>query len=85
MISAVLSCYFVTEIKGESYLGLCFFNCERHSDDNNRDIYHEISDKINLNEYMCGRFNRTGISCSKCGEGLSFSPITLVVSTQGQI
>ena len=73
MISAVLSCYCVTESlsKGENYLGLCFYNCERHSHNKYQDIYHEISDKTDLNEYMCGRFNRTGISCSKCAEGLS--------------
>ena len=72
MISAVLSCYCVTESNSETYLGLCFYNCERHSNDNkNPNIYHDISDKTDLNEYMCGRFNRTGISCSKCAEGLS--------------
>ena len=71
MISAVLKCYCVTESKGETYLGLCFYNCGRHSDDNHLHIYYEISDKTHLNEYMCGRFNRTGISCSKCVEGLS--------------
>ena len=70
LISAVLSCYCVTD-EGKTYVDLCFYNCERHSDDNNRDIYHEISDKIDLNEYMCGRFNRTGISCSNCAEVLS--------------
>ena len=72
MISAVLSCYCVTESKGETYLGLCFYNCERQSNDSKYpNIYHEISDKTDLNEYMCGRFNRTGILCSKCAEGLS--------------
>ena len=41
--------------------------CERHSSDSKYpNIYSEISDKTDLNEYMCGRFNRTGISCSKC-------------------
>ena len=71
MISAVLKCYCVTDIKGETYLGLCFYNCVWNSDDNYQDIYHKISDKTDLNEYMCGRFNRTGISCSKCAKGLS--------------
>ena len=71
MISAVLECYCVTENKGETYLGLCFYNCVWHSDDNYQDVYHKISDKIDLNDYICGRFNRTGISCSKCAEGLS--------------
>ena len=72
MISAVLSCYCVTESKRETYLGLCFYNCERQSNDSKYpNIYHEISDKTDLNEYMCGRFNRTGILCSKCAEGLS--------------
>ena len=71
LMSAVLECYCVTGNKGETYLGLCFYNCVWHSDDNYQDIYHEISDKEHLNEYMCGRFNRTGVSCSKCAKGLS--------------
>ena len=51
MISAVLSCYCVTESKGEPYLGLCFYNCEQHSNDSKyTNIYHEISDEIDLNE-----------------------------------
>ena len=72
MISAVLSCYCVTESKGETYLGLCFYNCERNSNDSKYTyIYQTISDKTDVNEYMCGHFNRTGILCSKCAEGLS--------------
>ena len=76
LISAVLSCYCVTKSKGETYLSLCFYNCEWHSNDSKYpNIYQTISDKTDLNEYICGRFNRTGISCSKCAEGLS--PIVL--------
>ena len=71
LMSAVLEFYCVTGNKGETYLGLCFYNCVWHSDDNYQDIYYEISDKKHLNEYMCGRFNRTGVSCSKCAKGLS--------------
>ena len=61
----------MTEIKDKTYLGLCFYNCDRHSDDNYQDIYHKVSDKTEVNEYLSGRFNRTGILCSKCAEGLS--------------
>ena len=73
MISVVMGCYCVTKSKGETYLSLCFYNCGWHSNDSKYpNIYQlTVSDKTDLNEYMCGRFNRTGISCSKCAEGLS--------------
>ena len=77
MISVVLSCYCVTESKSETYLGLCFCNCDWYSNDSKYpNIYHKISDKTDMNEYMCGPFNRTGISCSKCAE----EPSLLIIS-----
>ena len=72
MISTVLNCYCVTEANGETYAGLCFYNCERavHNGEY-QNVYHDISNKTNLNEVMCGRFSRTGILCGECKEGLS--------------
>ena len=65
MVSAVLSCFCVTSYN-DLYSGYCFYNCERKPH-----IYNEISNEVNLNEYMCGRFNRTGISCGQCKNGTS--------------
>ena len=72
MISAVLSCYCVTETNGETYAGLCYYNCEWpfHLQDF-RNIYPEITNKRSLNEFMCGHFKRTGILCGECEKGLS--------------
>ena len=72
MISAVLNCYCVTEANNEMYLGLCFYNCERPvTRKAYQTIYHDISNRSELNDYMCGRFNRVGIACGECKPGLS--------------
>ena len=73
MFSAVLNCYCVTEANNEMYLGLCFYNCERPVSTSKayETIYHDISNKSELNDYMCGRFNRVGIACGECKPGLS--------------
>ena len=72
MVSAVLNCYCVTEVNNEMYVGLCFYNCERPVTSKvYQTIYHDISNKSELNDYMCGRFNRTGIACGECNPGLS--------------
>ena len=75
LVSGILNCYCITRVQNETYLGLCFYNCERSRSHNrvyqNTVIYHEISDKniSELNDYMCGRFNRKGISCGQCKPG----------------
>ena len=56
MVSAVMSCFCVTRSNNELYSGYCFYNCEQHTN------IHKISNKVDLNKYMCGRFNRTGIN-----------------------
>ena len=67
MVSAIMSCYCVTEANNKTYAGFCFYNCERKTTENiYQSVYQIISDKKDLNEYMCGRFNRIGISCGKC-------------------
>ena len=72
MISAVLNCYCVTQVNNETYLGLCFYNCERPiTDKAYQTIYHDISNISKLNDYMCGRFNRIGIGCGECRPGMS--------------
>ena len=71
MILAVVECYCITEVDNATYAGYCFYNCGRQTPkDKYTNIYHIISDKKDLNEYMCGCFNRTGISCGKCKPGL---------------
>ena len=68
LVSSVVNCYCVTRVENETYLGLCFYNCESPITNN---IYqNEISDVASLNEFMCGRFHRTGISCGECKPGL---------------
>ena len=73
MVSAVLNCFCVTSSNNELHAGYCFYNCERHIniDKLNDNTYHEISNKEDLNEDMCGRFSRTGISCGQCKNGTS--------------
>ena len=72
MISAVLNCYCVIQVKNEMYVSLCFYNCERPvTDKEYQTIYHDISNKSELNDLMCGRFNRTGIGCGECQPGTS--------------
>ena len=72
LVSGVLNCYCVTRVENETYLGSCFYNCERHSVYNKmyQSVYHAISDVADLNDFMCGRFNRKGISCGQCKPGL---------------
>ena len=65
MVSAVMSCFCVTGSNSELCSGYCFYNCEQHTN------IHKISNKVDLNKYMCGRFNRTGISCGECNNGTS--------------
>ena len=72
-VSAVLSCYCVTEVNNEMYAGLCFYNCGRLISSKARQIitYRDISNASNLNDNMCGHFKRTGIACGECKPGLS--------------
>ena len=72
MVSAVLNCYCVTKVNSETYFGLCFYNCERPvTDKEYQTIYHDVSNKSELNDYMCGHFNRIGIGCGECQPGTS--------------
>ena len=77
MVSTVLNCFCVTSSNNELHAGYCFYNCKRPIHIKN--VYHEISNKVDLNEHMCGRFNRTGISCGQCKNGTSESDCSLVL------
>ena len=71
-ILAAIECYCITEVDNTTYAGYCFFNCGRDTiEGNHRSTYHIISNENDMNEYMCGCFNRTGILCAKCQPGLS--------------
>ena len=70
MMSAVVEYYCITEVDGTTYAGYCFYN-HRYTLAMKDSIYEIISDKKDINEFMCGRFNRTGILCGKCKPGLS--------------
>ena len=72
MILAVVECYCITEVDGTTYAGYCFSNCGRHTiKGKHENTYHIISDQKDVNEYMCGHYNRIGISCGKCKPGLT--------------
>ena len=71
MSLAVVECYCITEVDGTTYAGYCFYNCGPRMKGKHTNAYHIISDNRDVNECMCGRFNRTGISCGKCKPGLS--------------
>ena len=75
MRSAVLNCHCVTydEIEAKTFAGLCFYNCERPVLSKVlENVYHGLPENISdLNNYMCGRFNRDGVLCGECIKGLS--------------
>ena len=72
MILATVACYCITEVDNTTYAGYCFYNCGWHTIKGKRkSTYHIVSNENDVNEYMCGRYNRTGISCGKCKPGLS--------------
>ena len=71
----ILNCYCVTynEESNSSQAGLCFYNCDSdHQMTMNDKVYHllPMNPAKDLNSAMCGRFNRTGVLCGKCNEGL---------------
>ena len=72
MILAAVECYCITEVENKTYAGYCFYNCGRDTiKGKHKNTYHIISNANDMNEYMCGCFNRIGISCAKCQPGLS--------------
>ena len=56
----------------DTVVGACFYNCENTTHKKLYDeIYHPlpINAQLDLNQAMCGRFNRTGMFCGKCVSG----------------
>ena len=77
MRSAVLICHCVTydELDAKMHTGLCFYNCELAVFNNLKvlqSVYHQLPKNISdLNNFMCGKFNRDGVLCGECIKGLS--------------
>ena len=54
-------------VVGASLYGVGFFN-----DSTDYDIYHQVPmNRLQLNEFMCGQFNRKGRLCGECKQGYS--------------
>ena len=68
--AAVSDCHCVTydHETNETLVGPCFYNCENTTHKSLHDeIYHSLpTSQEELNTFMCGRFNRTGILCGQC-------------------
>ena len=70
--SAVLDCYCVTfdEKRNATVTGACYYNCENIDKKGFDLVYHTLPKTLSeLNEFMCGRFNRTGRLCGECVDG----------------
>ena len=70
---SVLDCFCVTYNEDEDIteFGNCIYNCENITKSDLSDIlYHVLPKNVSeLNEAMCGKFNRTGTLCGKCRDG----------------
>ena len=64
--TSILDCYCMTYNKSTGpVVGACFYNCMR-------ELYYLLpSDVTELNNYMCGYFNRAGQLCGKCKDNYS--------------
>ena len=74
--AAVLNCHCVTydTDTNETQVGPCYYNCENTAKKTMYDrVYHPLprDPMSDLNDLMCGRFNRTGVLCGECQDGLS--------------
>ena len=70
--SSVLGCYCMTynELTGTVVVGACFYNCMRKI--LNDTVYHLLPKTVEqLNDAMCGDFNRGGQLCGECKIGYS--------------
>ena len=75
-IAAVLSYHCVTynTDTNETQVGPCCYNCENTAKKTIYDrVYHPLprNPARDLNDYMCGRFNRAGVLYGECQHGLS--------------
>ena len=80
LTSAILDCHCVT-YDGESqstFVGSCFYNCENHKSERERDlVYHQLPKEreMLINRSVCSYFHRTGLLCVDCEGG--HSPLVL--------
>ena len=75
--AAVLDCHCVTYDRqtGSTYLGLCFYNCNKVKKVDH--IHNKLpqTPEALLNKSVCASFHRTGLLCGDCEEG--YSPFVL--------
>ena len=69
--AAVSNCHCVTydNETSDTHVGSCYYNCENTAQMTMYDrVYHPLPPHpaIELNNLMCGRFNRTGVLCGEC-------------------
>ena len=58
-----------------TYVGRCPFNS--HHGPNTTQAYVELPAKVSeINDFMCGKFNRTGLLCSRCSDGLGVATLS---------
>ena len=73
-ILGILDCYCMTydELMEDIIVGSCIYNCFNASNHTYHNVlYHRIpNNKSELNEAMCGHFNRSGQLCVHCKEHL---------------
>ena len=72
-ILGILDCYCMTydELMEDIIVGSCIYNCFNASNHTYHNVlYHRIpNNKSELNEAMCGHFNRAGQLCGHCEKG----------------
>ena len=70
--SAILDCYCMTNNESTgTVVGACFYNCVNAKDSKDV-VYHHMSKTVEqLNDAMCGHFNRDGQLCGTCKTGYS--------------
>lgn len=69
---SILSCYCATfnEMEGVTEVGKCLYRCVTVHKGKNAIQYHAVTNKRELNEFMCGiPTNRTGTLCGECKDG----------------
>ena len=81
----ILDCYCLTYSKSRNNteVGICMFNCD-YSGKGTQDVDSAYStlphDMEDLNAYMCGRYNRSGILCGECEPGMYIRPYSYILS-----
>ncbi len=74
MTSAVSNCRCVTydELNATTFAGFCFYNCKIAVLNDFQGVYRRLPRNASqLNNDMCSGFNRDGVLCGECVEGLN--------------